>query len=798
MLSKRKVSAGRADPSTELSSEQQVNTDEEDMKKVPAYSLPKDQQIDAKYPSYAKEFLSRSLAAVTLGLSSRVTREDDSTFSSMESGSSGNDILFCPLPFTDIDVFLTLVEEGFSNDFTEGGMLRSSFIARWALPPTPKGKETAETLRAADAEVAGSFWAQCGPKRVYLYHDNVEPNTEGFSFAKAFPKTHAQLTSGRFRWIKYQRGVLKVVVGRGAGDDNRSAKKSQTLRQWKGPFATLHDLFCAVEASWTMPGEPSVELGSTLLPQYDNDLGPSKPLPPDPPVYGKKTDAVIVSGPDKLSRVTALAIVGENGASPVLYSGHEDGSLRRWNLPASTNSTEGSPVWSISACKDWVAVHGSNYGEVRTGVRSIAVREQDGRHLVYTWSHQVEEESMDESQPNPAEIRVWDGESGRRHHTITCDVGGPNPLISCVVFTPLLVSGKWVDSLLVGLQATASTYEYKADFSNYYLRDAQDLAKGNIAPFSYGQDVWKIGQNSPSEIVRGGETWRGHGGFIRAIAADNEQHLVASLSEHKGHGFADEIILWSTEEPGVPLSKVVLYDNNRRMRFPIISSGISGMSFFNNVILVGCGYGDILVPVLVGEDSTLTLCGSANIKERYYEDDSSFHGHMATGGGEVCAIVNEGATEIWLYSTNLAESQYLDRNTKSKSSREMEDDDEDVNDKALKARAAALGRVSLERRAGGSYVKKQQLSSYMSEDSTGGPEVLALKGRNLIAGFGNGAIVTAPLLPDESPFRSNGTEDGYGLTSSCSTENGGCCESGLCLHMRGDNDDDGESDDDDY
>ena len=216
------------------------------MKKVPAYSLPKDQQIDAKYPSYAKEFLSRSLAAVTLGLSSRVTREDDSTFSSMESGSSGNDILFCPLPFTDIDVFLTLVEEGFSNDFTEGGMLRSSFISRWPLPPTPKGKETAETLRAADAEVAGSFWAQCGPKRVYLYHDNVEPNTEGFSFAKAFPKTHAQLTSGRFRWIKYQRGVLKVVVGRGAGDDNRSAKKSQTLRQWKGPFATLHDLFLSL------------------------------------------------------------------------------------------------------------------------------------------------------------------------------------------------------------------------------------------------------------------------------------------------------------------------------------------------------------------------------------------------------------------------------------------------------------------------------------------------------------------------------------------------------------------------
>lgn len=803
VLSKRKVSAGRADlSSSELSSEQQANQDIDDMKKVPAYNLPKDQQIDAHYPSYAKAFLSRSLASATLGLSSRVTRDDDSTFSSMESASSGNDILFCPLPFSDMDVFLTLVEEGFANDYTEGGNIRSSYISRWPLPPTPKGKETADALQEADDEVAGSFWAQCGPKRVYLYRDSVRANTDGFTFAKVFPKTHAQLTSGRFRWIKYQKGVLKVNVGRGTGDDNRSAKKSQTLRQWKGPFSSLHDLFCAVEASWAMPGQPSVDLGGTLLPQHDNDLGPSKPLPPDPPVLGQKADAMILSGPNKLARVTALAIVGESGDATTLYSGHEDGSLRRWNLSPANGDSEATPTWSIGACKDWVAVHGSDYGQVRTGVRSIAVRERGSKHLVYTWSHQVEGESIDQSQPDPAEIRVWDGETGRRHHTIVCDIGGPNPLISSVIFTPLLVGGKWLDSLVVGLQATASAYEYDSDFSNYNLHEAQELAEGNIAPFSYRQDVWKIKQNAPSGVVQRGETWRAHGGFIRAMAADDEQHLVASLSEHGGHGFSDEIILWSTEDPGIPLSKVILYTNKRPSRFPLVRDGVSGILLHNGVILVGCGFGDILVPIRVEESSALSLCGSANLKQRYY-DDSSFHGHMASGGGEVCAIVNEGETEIWLYSTNLAESQYLDKNTKRKSSREMEDDEDDDRDnKALRARAAALGRVKLTRRAGGSFDQKQLLSSYMSDSNTGGPEVLALKGRHLVAGFGNGAIVAAPLLPNEGPFNT-ASKGGYGLASSCSTECGGCCEAGLLFHFgeqdEGDySDGDGYGDEDDY
>ena len=534
-----------------------------------------------------------------------------------------------------------------------------------------------------------------------------------------------------------------------------------------------------------------------MLPQYDNDLGPSKPLPPDPPVFGQKSDAIILSGPDKLLRVTALAVMEGSGDVTTLYSGHEDGTLRRWNYSATNSNSESTPKWCIAACKDWVAIDGSRYGESRSGVRSIAVREKDGKHLVYTWSHETEEEYMDgeDFPPNPAEIRVWNGETGSRHHTIVCEIDGPNPLISTVVFTPLLIGGKWLDSLIVGLQATASTYKYDSHFDNYNLDEAQQLAEGNIVPISYRQDVWKLQENASSTVVNIGETWRAHGGFIRAMAADDEKNLVVSLSEHGGHGFADEIILWSTEEPGIPLSKVVLYNNKCGMRYPIVDGGITGLLLYNDVILVGCGYGDIIVPIRVEDDSYLTLCGSLNLRQRYYED-SSFHGHMANGGGEVCAIVNEGETQIWLYSTNITESEYLDKNTKNKSSREMEEDKhDDGHFKALKARAAALGRVKLDRRSGGSSNEEQLLYPFADGSSSGGPEVLALKGRHLVAGFGNGSIVAAALLPDESPFNT-ASKAGYGMTSSCSTETAGCGEWGSLVHL-GKADETGDSDEED-
>jgi hypothetical protein len=253
---------------------------------VLAYNLAKNKQIDAFYPKFSAAFLGKTqkLNVAILGLSLRVSRHDDSTFAAMEAAESQNDVFFCPLPFDNMDDFLTLAEKAWAG----------SGCDRWLFPPTPEGKQAYDNVKKS---LTGNPWASGSS---LYYQSKIEPN-EGFSFAKTFPLTAEQFSSGRFRWIRYQRGVLRVIVGR--SDRDRQAKNDQVLRTWTRKFQTLHELLCAVEASWTLPDDPSKPLGSTLLPLHDVDLSPSNPLPPEPPTLGKAEEAVVVSPPNDLPRV---------------------------------------------------------------------------------------------------------------------------------------------------------------------------------------------------------------------------------------------------------------------------------------------------------------------------------------------------------------------------------------------------------------------------------------------------------------------------------------------------------------
>lgn len=61
-----------------------------------------------------------------------------------------------------------------------------------------------------------------------------------------------------------------------------------------------------------------------------SNMGPSNMLPRDPPVLGEAKDATVVCEPGKLPRVTALALAPvDDEKIPALYSGYEDGTLRR-------------------------------------------------------------------------------------------------------------------------------------------------------------------------------------------------------------------------------------------------------------------------------------------------------------------------------------------------------------------------------------------------------------------------------------------------------------------------------------
>jgi hypothetical protein len=122
-----------------------------------------------------------------------------------------------------------------------------------------------------------------------------------------FPKTFAMMKSGKFRWFRYTKGILRVIVGRGKGEGSRECEPKQVLRTWKYDFKSFYEMLCAVEASWVWNGRELT--ADDVLPEYDSDLGPSMPLPKEPTCFGEEDDVVVVSNcGDKKKNVTALAI----------------------------------------------------------------------------------------------------------------------------------------------------------------------------------------------------------------------------------------------------------------------------------------------------------------------------------------------------------------------------------------------------------------------------------------------------------------------------------------------------------
>lgn len=772
--------------------------DTKDIESIPAFKLPKDKQIDSFFPHFCKMTVSNRVETVTMGLSHRIAREHDSLFCSIQSSGVANDLLYCPMMFEKVEEFLALADQSFCQDLTENGALRESFIARFLFPPSETGKAEYEEFREQVEKDEDSFFAMCGPKQV-LFHQNEIETPDGFSFQASFPKTYEQMTSGKFRWFKYSKGCLNVAVGRGSGENSRQLEKKQILRTWKRSFQSFHEMLCAVEASWNMLGDASKPLGDTILPEYDNDLGPSKPLPEKPTRLAKASDMRIISEAKKLPPVSAMAIgyTGEGTDKPVLYTGHRDGSLKKWNLHGESNDA----LWSISAFNDLTADYEKHH---RVGVAGISIKDERKRHhLVFTWSHVMDEGDFDVGAP-PSEVRIWNGHDGSLNHKLVCKVdveGNVPPTISTLCMTPLWheEEDKWITTVIVGLHATCPSFLYQSDFSDFDYEEAIEGGEGNIIPYSY----------IPSESSQSGisiqqeETWRSHGGFIRAMSVVHKKFIL-SLSEQPNRGLADELILWSAKTEGTPLCKLQLnkprnaFANNfssleemermvRSKKYSIVNGDPVGMTIVDNFVLIGCGYGDKLATVEIvnldsDEQTELRLRGHGDLGQRQYED-SSFYGAMSTSGFTT-SIINTSGTDVYLFpSKKLVTSPHLDRDVRGKTSAELEDRDDDDGHKILCLRSEALGTVTFPEKGG---IEKKRASkrpkwgfssmdpyrSCTEEDEDEGPRIIALKGKYLVGGFSNGAIVASPTLPESF----DDTTRGFGLDSSCSKEQGGCCE----------------------
>eukprot|EP00985_Skeletonema_marinoi_P012544 scaffold6071_cov92-Skeletonema_marinoi.AAC.2 len=584
-----------------------------------------------------------------------------------------------------------------SNDPDGLDQFRYDWISRWIVG----ANDDVEYVRIKESIDDDTGF---GAKRLLFRLDKDGKGRSNFGFEKVFPKTFAMMKSGKFRWFRYKKGTLRVIVGRGKGEGSRECEPKQVLRTWKYDFKSFHEMLCAVEASWVWKGQELT--ADDVLPEYDSDLGPSMPLSKEPTCFGEEDDAVVVSKcGDKKKNVTALAI-SEEGGKTVLYSGHDDGTLSKWSLD--TNEQ----IWSKSiypdGTKDDERYTGCGlYIKETPGVAGIAVRKhpvKKGRPIVFTWTDAYNGyPSTDFDDRGGSVLKAWSGVNGKYICEYVCDVGNDQdgsparPSISAVVF---------------------------CQYSDFDIEEAREFSEGNIVPFlehSHGRAL---------------HSWRGHSGMIRAMAVVREEYVV-SLSITSGScGYPDQMILWSLEEAGVPLFRKDLYDyyqSNLFKRKLSRLADVDGIGIEVNELLLSDKHGDRIVSATLydeGDDGpVIEINGYASLGTKYYEDEgNSSHKNLDRRDGN-----ERDFRADYDHSDGSMESLHQKR-----AGREM-----------------AAGKVIFPLFGGNSPPRKKRKPGVFDfggdekEDGfgSGGPITLAMRGRHIIGGFSNGSLVKL-LLPD--------------------------------------------------
>ncbi|KAL9180015.1 hypothetical protein ACHAXT_007985 [Thalassiosira profunda] len=747
----------------------------EELKAVPAYSLPKEKQVDHFFPYASKAFLGyyqplfagksdefdigesqRVMGSVTMGLSSKIRSERDTTFCSMEDRNCSSDVLFCP-GVLDPNELLQAVDKAWEprerdDDPDRLEDYRYDWIRRFITgADDDEGAKIVQELIAND----NGFGAKLVPIRLKKDREKSD-----FDFEAVFPKTAGQIMSGRFRWFQYKKGVLRVVVGRGMGQDNRQCPSDQILRTWNHEFETFHELLCAVEASWVWEGR---ELAAdAVIAKFDTDLGPSAPLPKEPPCLGKETDAISISSCKDLKKlVTALAISVEDGKT-VLYSGHDDGTLAKFSLD------DNQELWSKKIYTDGTKDNERYMGGVGMmvqatyGVAGIKVRPNSSNpktSIVYTWTDAYQGyPSRNYDDREASQLRGWSGENGELLRRFTLNIGRDEdgndayPSISTVVFCKALYNRAWQDTIVVGLHCCYNGLQWDED--DFDLEEMQDFSEGNIVPFL---------ESSMDEM----ESWRGQGGIIQSMAVAGRSYVV-SLSIMLGTGHPDDIVLWSLQQPGIPLYRKALWNHNERSVFRAQQTrldDVAGISIDGKELLLTDLHGDRIAPMTIEKDADgspyIEMHGYASIGSKYYEDEG-YHGRMGVSSKHA-AVAMEIEPTAWIFKIR-GNSTHAKLDKRDGNPREFRDEGDhgfgDGDEKALQEKRAgremAVGKVEFPKYGGNKpsrkKVKNDHFAMSFTDDSDGlgrgGPVTMAMRGRHLVGGFSNGSMVRF-LLPEQ-------------------------------------------------
>ena len=353
------------------------------------------------------------------------------------------------------------------------------------------------------------------------------------------------------------------------------------------------------------------------LVHLDDDDG-DHPHSVEPRATHHDDDTAIVAATTTHSAVTALALCSET----IVFSGHRDGRICRWNLTTtdhhtSNNENHNNPEWTItSACVN-LTQHEQYGTEEKLGIAGLAVRRPSvtttassptQNYLLYSWNHQREDMRL-AINGIPQKVMIWNATTSERLSALMIDVGRcretnmyANPLISCLVFCPLLVPDGsevpvWTDAVLVALQATCS--DAPPSDAAAATNDAPPTTTTTTA-------LPKVTNHTPTgNIVPFHEAtrkrmvpWIATGGFVRALAVVTnhntgcvvsvtettrpyppssssssttiEPSVVADAADHQtkeesttlvptsGGGTTTSITIWDTARPGTILHVLAL------------------------------------------------------------------------------------------------------------------------------------------------------------------------------------------------------------------------------------------------
>ena len=536
-----------------------------------------------------------------------------------------------------------------------------------------------------------------------------------------------------------------------------------------------------------------------MLSYFDADLGPSNPGPTTPKLYGKASEAVMISSPpyNKRKLVTAMAVAEEMDGQFVLYSGHTDGTVTKWALNDKGDDTKGATmIWSKMIypnnpedASDHCSPHSGMLVQDTLGVAGIAVRWDDKkkRHRVYTWTDAYEGyPSVDFDERGPAQVKCWSGRNSKLLQTYSCDVGCDGtgeaafPSISTVGFCRLSIEESWVDTMMVGLHCLCPAgLKQGTDYSGFDLDEAAEAGEGNILPFhEYAKNANAM------------ETWRDHYGPIRAMAVVPDKFLL-SYSMRPGHGFPDALILWDLTNPGVPLCRHNFWNPARSLSKQNRTRlcGVDGISISGSYVLMGCESGDRIAVVTLEDEHGrphIKLHGYGKIGN-HHPEQGSFHGRMAMCGKHA-VMANESVADAWLFDIEgNTKHEKLDRregNPRLFDESEGEEEESAAGHR-WSGRDLAVGKVSFPEWGGNAPKRKRQRGPFgrgpfgpvnLEEEDDGygegGPVTLAINGKWLIAGFSNGTISRAPFLPSESFLQNRNT-----TTSTKEANHLACCSS---------------------